>query len=275
MKASSRERYSRAARTLLAAAACGVMAGCATNQAALEANDPLEPMNRGLYQVNEGLDKVIKPVAEVYADVTPEPVRNSVTNFYDNLGYLNTVLNNFLQGKGKDGFTALGRFLVNSTFGIGGLFDPATKLGMERRTEDLGQTLAHYGADEGAYLVLPLFGPSSVRDAPDAATSLFLTPLFYLGGTVLFPVTALNAVNTRANLLEATRVRDQAALDPYVFTREAWRQRRLYEIYDGDPPPVSLDEFMGEDFFEEEEEAAYNADVEEAGADADAVLRVE
>ncbi len=120
-------------------------------------------------------------------------------------------------------------------------------MGLVKHEEDLGQTFGVWGAGEGAYLVLPFFGPDSIRDVGDRATSAFLNPLFYLNGTVVLPLTALNAINTRANLLEASRVRDQAALDPYVFTREAWRQRREFLIYDGNPPAYELDDFLDDD----------------------------
>lgn len=248
-------RGARLGGSLVAATLCMAVGGCATTGGP-EDRDPAEGLNRAFYQVNEGLDKVLKPVAQVYADITPQPVRSSITNFFDNASSLDTILNNFLQGKGQDGFASFGRFLVNTTFGLGGLFDPATKMGLKRRTEDLGQTLGHYGAGEGAYLVLPLFGPTSVRDAPGIGVGAVLSPWFWFSGTVLWPVSAVNAINTRANLLEATRVRDEAALDPYVFTREAWRQRREFDVYDGNPPPSGLDDFMLEDSEAEAEPSA-------------------
>jgi len=217
-------------------------------QAAAEEGDPLEPVNRSFYQFNDGLDRnFIRPVAEAYVKVTPEPFREGITNFFNNVGYLNVIANDLLQGKVGQFFQDSGRFVVNSTLGIGGLFDPASGMGLPAHQEDLGQTFGVWGAPEGAYLVLPLFGPDSVRNVGDRVTSTLLNPLFYVGGVVLVPVQALNVVNTRANFLDATRVRDQAALDPYAFTRESWRQRRQFLIYDGNPPTTELDEFIDED----------------------------
>jgi len=233
-------------RVALVAALVMVLAGAPAVQA--NEGDPLEGVNRAFYDLNDGLDRFFfKPVAEGYVRIAPNPVRRGVTNFFDNVSYLNVILNDFLQGKLGQFFKDSGRFVVNSTLGIGGLFDPATSMGLGKHEEDLGQTFGVWGAGEGAYLVLPFFGPDSIRDVGDRATSAFLNPLFYLNGTVVLPLTALNAINTRANLLEASRVRDQAALDPYVFTREAWRQRREFLIYDGNPPAYELDDFLDDD----------------------------
>ncbi len=179
-----------------------------------------------------------------------------MTNFFDNVVYLNVIFNDFLQAKLNQGLSDIGRFGLNSTFGIGGLFDPASRLGLQRHKEDFGQTLGVWGAGEGAYLVLPFRGPNSVRDAPDLATSTLVNPLFYISSPVLIPVGLLGIINERANLLEATRIRDEAALDPYTFTREAYRQQRRSPIYDGEPPTGDIDEF-----FDEDAEAAGEADI--------------
>jgi len=222
--------------------------GCATTEQAREDGDPLEPGNRDVYDFNDSLDRnFIKPVAETYADITPAVLRTGVSNFFDNVSYLNVILNDLLQFKLVQFLSDSGRFIVNSTIGIGGLFDPATSMGLVENNEDLGQTFGTWGAEEGAYLVLPLVGPNSVRDAPDMATSILLNPLTYLGAPITVPLGLLNAVNSRANLLDATDFRDQAALDPYTFVREAYRQRREFLIYDGDPPSDGYDEFIEED----------------------------
>ncbi|MFH0344480.1 MAG: VacJ family lipoprotein [Chromatiales bacterium] len=228
-------------------------AGCASTPTVDDGNnDPLESVNRVVYEFNDGLDRyLIRPVAQKYADYTPEPVREGITNFFGNLTYLNVILNAFLQGKFNQGFSDVGRFALNSTMGFGGFFDPATAWGVPKHDEDFGQTLGVWGMDEVAYIVLPLLGPSSVRDAPDLATSALLNPLFYVSSIVIGPIGALGIVNTRANLLEATRVRDEAALDPYTFTREAFRQRRINAIHNGDPPVENLDEFIEGDGTEE------------------------
>ncbi|MCG8380283.1 MAG: VacJ family lipoprotein [Proteobacteria bacterium] len=230
-----------------------VATGCATTQTADgEINeDPIEPTNRVFFNINETLDKhFLKPVAEGYVAVTPVPVRTSITNFFDNLTYLNVILNDFLQGKFSQGMDDTFRFLFNSTLGIGGLFDVATPMGLPENEEDFGQTLAVWGVDKGSYLYLPLFGPNTVRDTTDFVPSTLLNPFFYITSTVLLPVSALNAINTRANLLEASNIRDEAAIDPYAFTREAHLQQREFLIYDGNPPVTGYDDI----FLEAEDE---------------------
>src|SRR5690606_5704408 len=136
--------------------------------------DPLEPANRAFFTFNETLDQyLIRPVAETYVEVAPRPMRTAVTNFFNNLTYLNVILNSFLQGKFYQGVNDTARFVINSTLGVGGLFDVATDAGLPAHQEDFGQTLAVWGASQGAYLYLPVRGPNSVRDAPDLATSYF------------------------------------------------------------------------------------------------------
>jgi len=229
----------------LALAFAGILTGCATTNGGNENNDPAEPGNRVVYDINENLDKYfIKPVAEKYVEYTPKFMRTGITNFYDNLTYPNVILNDFLQGKVKQGFSDLGRLTINTVCGVGGFFDLATKWGVPRHYEDFGQTLGVWGMGEVAYLVLPLKGPNSVRDAPDLATSTLINPLFYIVSPVTIPVGILGALNERAKHLETTRLRDEAALDPYTFTREAYRQKRINDIYDGNPPGQGLDEFI-------------------------------
>lgn len=224
--------------------------GCATTRSDPE-KDPVEPMNRVFFNVNENLDKYfMKPVAKGYQKITPKPVRSSVTNFFDNLFYPNVILNDFLQAKFKQGFRDFARLFVNTTIGIGGLFDRATPAGLLRHQEDLGQTFATWGMGQGPYLVIPLLGPSTARDVTDLAPRTFLSPLFYIESAATYGVGALSVINERANLLEATEIRDEAALDSYTFTREAFLQRRKDLIYDGNPP---VEEF--EDFFDEETDA--------------------
>lgn len=237
------------ARALLLGACLVTTGGCATTQGAnadgYDEVDPIEPANRVIYSINETLDGLfVKPMAELYVLTTPEIIRDRVTNFFDNLGYLNVILNSFLQGKVEQGFSDTSRFVVNSTLGVGGLFDVATGMGMPRHHADFGMTLASWGAGQGAYLYLPVRGPNTVRNAPDIATSTLTNPLFYVTSLVLYPVTAVGVISTRANLLEATRIRDEAALDPYVFTREAYLQRRNYLIHEGDPPVVGYDDIF-------------------------------
>lgn len=237
-------RQIRTTALLIALAGSTLLSGCASNAAKNDNNDPYESVNRKIYNFNDVLDKnIFQPIARGYVKVTPDPVRSGITNFFDNMGYLNVILNDLLQGKVKQTAQDSSRFVVNSTVGIGGLFDPATRIGLPAHDEDLGQTFGVWGAGEGAYLVLPLLGPNSFRDAPNLASSMLLNPLTWIGSIVTIPIGAVNAVNTRANLLEATNIRDQAALDPYTFVREAYRQQREFKIYDGNPPAEANDEY--------------------------------
>lgn len=233
-----------ALRVLVTCVSLILLAGCASTDSA-DYGDPHENLNRKFYAFNDTLDKkILEPVAKKYVDVTPVPVRDGVTNFFVNLGSINTIANDLLQGKTVQFAQDTGRFVVNSTVGIGGLFDPATKMGLEQHDEDLGQTFGVWGANEGAYLTLPFLGPSSYRDVGAPIMGMLLNPFTYLAPVISIPVGAVNAVNSRANLLDATRIRDQAALDPYTFVREAWRQQREFLIHDGNPPGDGFEEYI-------------------------------
>ena len=213
-------------------------AGCAHSPT----YDPLEPVNRGIYKFNDTADTyVLKPVAKGYVAVTPGFVRTGVTNFFGNLTYPLTIVNQFLQGKPADGFSDMGRFLVNSTLGIGGLFDPATPLGLNRHDEDFGQTFGKWGVGNGWYLMLPFLGPSTNRDLTGRIVAIPFNPTYYVSdGDVVLGLSALDIVNTRAMLLNADRlVRNQ--YDPYVFIRDAYLQRRRSQVYDGSPPREDFD----------------------------------
>ena len=233
-------RMGRILSLLLVCSGATLISGCASTPD----GDPLEPINRGFHGINDGLDDfVMRPVAQAYVDITPEPVRASVSNFFDNVHYPNVILNQFLQGKFSQGFSDIGRFLVNSTLGIGGLFDPATGMGMAEHDEDLGQTFGVRGMGEGAYMELPFYGPNSLRDVGDVPVSTYTSALFYVGeSAVTIPLGFLSAIDSRAQLLSATKIRDESALDTYIFTREAYRQRRTHLIYDGNPPLEEFDE---------------------------------
>lgn len=229
---------------LLAAA---LLTGCAGTQTIDgEVNpDPYEDTNRSFYAFNDALDRnIMIPVAENYVKVTPEPVRDGITNFFDNLEYLNVILHSFLQGKLGQGFSDLTRFVVNSTIGLAGFFDVATDMGLEEHDEDLGQTLAVWGVDPGAYLYIPFLGPYTARNSPDLASSYFTNPFSYISTLFLLPVSALNLINDRANLLDASEFVDEASIDPYSFIREAYLQQRKYLIHDGDPPSEGYDDIF-------------------------------
>lgn len=219
--------------------------GCATTQTANGDPDPLEPGNRVFYSINDTLDKaLLQPVAEVYADVTPDLMRTGITNFFDNLSYLNVILNSFLQGKIDQGLSDATRFIFNSTIGLAGLVDVGSHIGLPAHNEDFGQTLAVWGFGPGSYLYIPVQGPNTTRDVTDLASSALTNPLTYVTGAVLFPLTAINVINKRANLLEATRIRDEAAVDPYIFTREAYLQKREFLIHDGNPPSTGYEDIF-------------------------------
>lgn len=214
-----------------------LMTGCASGPAA-NRHDPLEPFNRGVFQFNDGLDRaVIKPVATAYRDVLPSPIRTGVGNFFNNLQDAWSFVNNALQLKAEYAGNSLVRFGVNSVFGLAGVLDIATEMQIERHTKDFGHTLGYWGISPGPYLVLPLLGPSTLRDTAglvvDQQGNL-------LSGVAHIPTrnsaTALKLVDRRAQLLQASAMLDQVALDPYTFTRDAFLQRRQSSIYDGNPP---------------------------------------
>ncbi len=212
-----------------------LVAGCAT-----QANkDPLEGVNRGVYKFNDVTDKIIfKPVATAYKAVAPTPVRKGVNNFFNNLGSITTVLNDILQFKFTHAFTDAGRFVINSTFGLAGLIDVAGMDNIPQRKEDFGQTLGYWGAGNGAYLVLPLLGPSSVRDTTGLVFDAFTTdPISYVHGDGHVAASnwlrAAQFVDKRTELLDAKDLVDDASLDPYAFARDAYLQRRDSLIADG------------------------------------------
>ena len=234
----------------LALGACGTTRGPAGPDASPPADaatdnaarDPLEGFNRAMYTFNDKLDRyLLKPVAKGYRKVTPTPVRRSVSNFFGNLHDVPIMLNNLLQGKPKQAASDFSRFFVNSTVGIFGLFDVATKWELPKHDEDFGQTLAVWGVGSGPYLVLPFFGPSNMRDAPALVVDWETYPPNHMkdSGT-RDKMFVLEVVDKRAQLLEAGDILEQAAgQDPYVFVREAYRQRRKYLIYDGNPPQAA------------------------------------
>lgn len=214
------------------------LGGCATSSSR-NAADPLEPMNRAVFHFNEGLDrKVAKPAAKAYLKVTPSPIRTAVSNVFSNLGDLGNLTNNLLQLKITDATEDLMRFTFNSTFGLGGTLDWASAAGLPKHNQDFGLTLGHYGLPPGPYLVLPLFGPSSARDATGWAFSMAVSPTTYMTAEASVPLFGVNVVSSRANMLGATSLIEQAALDRYTFIRDGYLQRRAYLLHDGSSLPV-------------------------------------
>lgn len=219
-----------------------LVAGCATTQQTerVAKIDPFESINRAVFTFNENADEyVIKPAAEAYQFVLPEFVRTGVTNFFSNIGDIFVAVNNLLQGKPGNAANDIGRFLVNSTIGILGLFDVATDAGLEKNKEDFGQTLGVWGVPSGPYVVLPLFGPSSVRDTAGLAVDLktdFILNSNQLNHDQKVGSTVLRVVNQRANLLNASQLLEDAAFDKYSFLRDSYLQRRHNQVHDGNPP---------------------------------------
>ncbi len=216
-------------------------------------HDPWEGLNRGIFKVNEGLDKAImKPVATGYTKVVPQAARQGVTNFSRNLFTPRSAVANFLQGKPRDGFGELSRFLINSTVGLGGLFDIASRNGIEAKTEDFGQTAAVWGVPDGPYVMLPFLGPTTLRDALVLPFDIAMDPLYhYETASVRDPLYVLRIINLRANLLPLEDMLNDS-VDKYVTMRESYLQNRQFDIYDGDPPTDDDDEFFDE-FLEEED----------------------
>lgn len=212
-----------------------LLAGCATGT---HRADPLEPLNRAVFDFNEASDRVfMKPVAEAYTKVTPVPLRTAINNFFGNLQDLVSFANDLLQGKGTKAGDDFARVALNSSFGLLGFIDIASAAGIERGDEDFGQTLGAWGVGSGPYLVLPFFGPSTLRDGAGLVADSQMHPLGQVESVrERNSATALRLVNARANLLAAEKLLDQAALDKYTFLRGAYLQRRQYQIYDGKPP---------------------------------------
>ena len=212
-----------------------VSAGCATSG---NPKDPIEGFNRAVFAFNEGLDTlVIKPVATGYDMVLPAPVQLGVSNFFGNISDVFIGVNNLLQGKVSDGLGDFGRVAINSTIGLLGVFDVATGMGVEKHNEDFGQTFGRWGVGDGAYVVLPVFGPRTARDTVGLVLDLKTDPV---GNVDHVPTrnasSALRLINDRANALSADRVIDEAALDKYSYIRGAYLQRRRNLIYDGQAP---------------------------------------
>ncbi len=228
------------------------LAGCATQGN----KDPLEGLNRGVYKFNKAADEVvIKPVAGAYKAVLPSPVRSGVNNFFSNLNDLVTTVNDLLQFKLDKAMSDGGRFVINSTFGIAGIFDWASKDGIQKHDEDFGQTLAAWGWKDSTYLMLPLLGPSTVRDTGGLVTdSLLFDPIGYADPAVRNSLVVVKVIDRRAQYLPGSDLLDEAALDPYIFMRDAYMQRRDNQINDGDDSAKQHDDSA------ENEDAAPAAD---------------
>ena len=250
MTRSSFQIHGIGSRALLALLVGALLAlgGCASTQNfAKEARggpgarlDPWENWNRKVFAFNEGLDeKILKPVATGYSKVVPQFVRRSVDNFFSNAADAWSAVNNVLQGKPEPAFSDVVRFTTNTVFGFFGILDIATEFGLEHHYEDFGQTLGRWGFGPGAYIVWPLLGPSTVRETIALPLDRAASPALYINdGRYQFGIVGLQIINTRANLLGASQVIDDIALDKYTFIRDAYLQRRRSLVFDGDAPQV-------------------------------------
>ncbi len=236
------------ARILLALAFSLSLNACVTlpANAPRSAADPYERWNRGVYKFNDVLDRgVAKPIASAYVRVVPKPARIGVSNFLANLWTPTVMVNDFLQGKPLAGLNDLGRFVLNSTLGLGGLLDPATQAGLARNDEDFGQTLGKWGVHAGPFLELPLLGPSDLRDGPAKIADIFTNPVHYSRNNgLIYGTYGLSLVDRRADLLSYDETL-KTVYDPYVFVRDAYLKHRAYAIADGkivdDDPLVDPD----------------------------------
>lgn len=251
-------------RAAALAVACA-MAGCAHSPPD-DPQDPLEPVNRALYTFNETADRyVLRPVAVGYDKVTPAPVRTGIGNFFSNLSYPVVIANDLLQGKAVQAGQDFARFVLNSTFGLAGIFDVAGATGLPEHDEDFGQTLGTWGVGPGWYLMLPFFGPSDNRDLVGRGVDVAASPTFYVQDSEAnIPLGILNAVDQRAGLLQADRFLEQQ-LDRYVFVRTIYLQNRLNKVHDGNPPK----EDYGFDEDDDSEAAADAAAIREAAEEGD------
>ncbi len=223
----------KAKRVVAPAAAAAVVANDSP-----PVNDPFEPFNRGMFAVNETLDDVVlRPVAVVYSTVLPQPVQDGVANVFGNLDDVFTGLNNILQGKPDRAGKDFGRVLVNTTLGIGGLFDVGARMGLEKNDEDFGQTLGVWGVGPGPYLVLPLFGPSSGRDAVGRVTRTLADPRTHIPAAWGMSLIGANFVSARATRLQTEGLLDAASFDKYGFVRSSYLMRRESLVRDGAAGP--------------------------------------
>jgi len=215
----------------------GALAGCAAT-VERDPRDPLEPWNRAVYKFNDKVDQAVaRPVASAYRRVVPGEIRDRVRNFFGNLADPFIGVNNFLQGKIEEGVTDWARFGFNSTLGLFGIHDVASEMGLEKHNEDFGQTFGRWGAGPGPYLVLPFLGSSTLRDGIGTAADIYTDPLRRVQpDSAQYSLWGLRLTQTRADLLDASRLLEQAALDKYTFQRDAYFQRRRSLVYDGRPP---------------------------------------
>ncbi|MDX1573183.1 MAG: VacJ family lipoprotein [Methylophaga sp.] len=228
--------YFTTARAMALIATLAFLSGCASTYN--NPQDPYESYNRAMYKFNDTLDKaIIKPVAQGYDVVVPDPISWGVSNFFSNLNEITVIINDLLQGKFQQAAHDAGRFGLNSTVGVFGIFDVAGHAGYKKNNEDFGQTLGVWGAEPGAYIVLPLFGPRTVRDSFGLVGDMFTDPVMYVeGDDARLALAGVRLIDTRTKYLGTSKVLDEATDDEYEYIRNAYLQRRQYLVYDGNPP---------------------------------------
>ena len=229
----------RCAACVLAAPLLAQLGGCASGPQRNPA-DPLEPLNRATYRFNDAIDRnIAQPVARTYNRAVPRPLRTGVNNFFANLGDVTVMFNDFAQLRFMDGMNDLTRVAVNTTFGLLGILDIATPARIPRHDQDFGLTLGHYGVPSGPYLVLPLFGPSTFRDAAGFGVDQYAAPTNWMDPAWRNSLWGLDFVSTRARYLNATNLLEEAALDKYLFVRDAYLGRRRSQLADNreEAPP--------------------------------------
>lgn len=224
------------------------LSGCATVRGTPDPRDPWEGYNRAMFEFNDAVDRaVLKPVAKGYRAITPKAVDNRVSNFFSNLGDVPNALNNALQGKFLRSLQDINRVVYNTTFGIGGLFDVASHMGLPKSNEDFGQTLGVWGVDAGPYLVLPILGPSTLRDTGGRVVDGYTHPMRAVDDeTLVWSLAVLRAIDIRADLLDVEKQVDEMAYDRYVTIRNGYLDRREYLVHDGNPPQSEEDDLLRE-----------------------------
>jgi len=224
------------------------MALANANEPQPDPRDPFEPLNRSVYRFNEGLDRaLLKPVAVTYSNHMPIPVQRGVSNFFVNAKYPVTLVNNLLQGKIAHAASDLGRLLINSTLGLGGLLDPATPLGLERNDEDFGQTLGKWGVPPGPYIMMPLLGPYTLRDGLGSFVDDFAEPRGYIKpSSTRWSFWVTDKFDRRVRLLDTDSLIERTG-DGYAFVRSAYLQRREYLVLDGEVPVEDLDDYAADE----------------------------
>lgn len=215
-----------------------LLSACASVPGGPSEGDPFESYNRAMFSFNDTLDEyILKPVAEGYDAILPRPAKTGVSNFFNNINDIFVVLNDILQFKFKQAIEDASRLVFNSTIGLYGLIDVATPMGLPKHNEDFGQTLATWGVADGPYIVLPFFGPRTLRDTSDIIILATYDPLYEIENKdALYGAIFLKTIDTRYKLLKVSRIVEQAALDKYSFIRDAYLQNRKNLIYDGNPP---------------------------------------